>query len=167
MIQEKKCYSCNLIKTKTEFYLARARKDGLTSRCKICSGAANRKWRKDNPDRYTSYSRNYYEKNREHCQEKSKRKYALDPKKHRGKGLRHRYWPELSWEQALEKFETMAMTQDYSCAICKERTKLYVDHNHATGKVRGLLCSLCNTALGHIREDAQIGKRLLEYLGVI
>jgi hypothetical protein len=53
--------------------------------------------------------------------------------------------------------ENMALAQDYSCAICEEKfednRKLHVDHCHATGKVRGLLCSQCNQAIGLFRES--------------
>jgi hypothetical protein len=39
-----------------------------------------------------------------------------------------------------------------------------IDHDHKTGQVRGLLCSGCNTGLGHLGDDIQGLKRALEYL---
>lgn len=51
-------------------------------------------------------------------------------------------------------FELLAR-QEGRCAICKQ-TKLFplfVDHDHMTGQVRGLLCRLCNLALGSLHDD--------------
>ena len=53
-------------------------------------------------------------------------------------------------------FEAMRAAQGGCCAICNEafsRTPK-VDHCHATGKVRGLLCNGCNIAIGHFKDDA-------------
>lgn len=54
------------------------------------------------------------------------------------------------------------------CAICPRaigRTKrLAVDHDHKTGLVRGLLCSVCNRHLGHIRDDVETAQRIVQYL---
>ena len=63
------------------------------------------------------------------------------------------------------------------CAICKKKetakrskkhfmntNKLAVDHNHKTGKVRGLLCSKCNMAIGIFQEDLIILKNAVNYL---
>jgi hypothetical protein len=53
--------------------------------------------------------------------------------------------------------------QDGKCAICGKthghvtvngvKTKLAVDHDHATGKIRGLLCSRCNRGIGYLGEE--------------
>lgn len=50
-----------------------------------------------------------------------------------------------------EMFEDMMTEQDGRCSICNElpnKNRLHVDHNHTTGEVRGLLCTVCNTRLG-------------------
>lgn len=41
---------------------------------------------------------------------------------------------------------------------------LHVDHDHENGKIRGLLCKLCNSALGSARDDIHVLRRLAEYL---
>ncbi len=67
----------------------------------------------------------------------------------------------------------MAKEQDHKCAICGEPESqmrngitrhLAVDHDHKTGKVRGLLCSACNTALGKFDDDPAIIARAIAYL---
>lgn len=54
------------------------------------------------------------------------------------------------------------------CAICGERCssfkELAVDHCHTTGKVRGLLCMQCNTALGQLKDDVNRLQRAITYL---
>lgn len=54
-----------------------------------------------------------------------------------------------------------------SCAICgqvEDNRRLVVDHDHATGKVRGLLCNKCNTALGLFKDDPELLSRAIEYI---
>lgn len=55
------------------------------------------------------------------------------------------------------------------CALCQRATgasrKLSVDHDHATGLVRGLLCRPCNTLLGHARDKVEFFRRCIMYLG--
>ena len=69
----------------------------------------------------------------------------------------------------------MLVNQNYTCAICKQaersidhRTKkvraMAVDHCHDTGKVRGLLCSDCNTALGLLKENENTMKNMISYV---
>ena len=55
--------------------------------------------------------------------------------------------------------------QENRCAICREEVeKLVIDHCHKTGKVRGLLCSTCNSGLGFFRDHPDYCNRAFEYL---
>lgn len=55
-----------------------------------------------------------------------------------------------------EQYEAMLDESGGRCALCGREAKLHVDHNHETGKVRGLLCVTCNTGLGKLKVDRGI-----------
>lgn len=55
---------------------------------------------------------------------------------------------------------------DRKCDICGRKQKLEVDHNHKTGKVRGLLCSRCNGALGQFCDAIELLEKAIAYLKV-
>ena len=62
----------------------------------------------------------------------------------------------------------MLEAQNGVCAICgearpEERT-LHVDHDHETGAIRGLLCVRCNNAIGDLRDDNDLARKLADYL---
>ena len=58
----------------------------------------------------------------------------------------------------------LLIVQDYKCAICKNGNPEYVDHSHKTGRVRGLLCPSCNTAIGLLREDKNLFHSAIDYI---
>lgn len=65
----------------------------------------------------------------------------------------------------------MLAEQGGGCAACgattcsdKRRSRLSVDHDHVTGRVRGLLCNDCNRALGLLKDSPDVVKRLLAHV---
>lgn len=67
-----------------------------------------------------------------------------------------------------EDYDALLSAQDGGCAGCGRKPKgdkrLSVDHNHRTGKVRGLLDTRCNQLIGYLHEDADLLHDLAEYL---
>lgn len=64
----------------------------------------------------------------------------------------------------LIQFNEMFEIQDGVCVICKIAKATCVDHCHTTGKVRGILCSNCNTALGMFKDDVKVLLNAINYL---
>jgi hypothetical protein len=99
---------------------------------------------------HASYMRGYYARNRATYREGDlRRKYGL----------------------TLADYDALLAKQGGHCAICpavigevKRNRALFVDHDHATGKVRGLLCGRCNTAIGYLRDHPQYAHALVGYL---
>lgn len=50
------------------------------------------------------------------------------------------------------------------CMICSSTERLCIDHDHRSGKIRGVLCTVCNTALGSFKDDPEILKLAIIYL---
>jgi hypothetical protein len=65
-----------------------------------------------------------------------------------------------------EEYNNMVLSQNNVCVICNKPSSrtLHIDHDHVTGKVRGLLCSNCNLGIGLLQEDLTILNRAIEYL---
>lgn len=80
--------------------------------------------------------------------------------------------PHPNLQAVLDKYgitreflDTLLNNQLGRCAICMNPSiKLLVDHNHANGNVRGLLCSHCNSVLGFARDNATVLKNAISYL---
>jgi len=60
--------------------------------------------------------------------------------------------------------DALVREQGGFCAICRERKPDHVDHDHATGQVRGMLCLPCNTGLGHFNDDVAVLNKAIDYL---
>jgi hypothetical protein len=67
-----------------------------------------------------------------------------------------------------EDYDRMMDEQGGACAICKAECRiglrLAVDHDHDTGKVRGLLCTHCNQAIGKLHDDPALIRKAADYL---
>jgi hypothetical protein len=126
------------VKESTKRSNERSKKNGL-----------QRAWRAKNKDKTAKYDREWAQKHPEKILAKSRRrnlrKFGLVP----------------------EQYEAMLQNQGGVCAICgmnRDARRLAVDHDHATNKVRGILCHFCNTALGKFLDSVEILKKAIEYL---
>lgn len=121
----KTCFKCKeeFPATKEYFYGNKAKHDKLSSYCKKCSNSYVTKWSKEKPKGYFNIQR-------------------------KARLKRLGFTPEL--------FNQMLEAQGNVCALCGTdkpggpRNEWAADHDHNTGKARGLLCMSCNTTLGHI-----------------
>jgi hypothetical protein len=68
----------------------------------------------------------------------------------------------------LEQYDEMLVAQGGVCAVCKREPRddisLHVDHDHATGVIRGLLCFRCNNSLGDLGDDPEVMQAAALYL---
>lgn len=118
--------------------------------------AYSRAWRAKNREKSNEYHRAYYHARKnepEFAEMRSKSGAAVRRKKKYG--------------IPRAEYEAMVEAQQGRCAICGEvphDKNLRVDHDHATGKVRGLLCPQCNAGLGNFRDSFTRMQRAFGYL---
>lgn len=88
---------------------------------------------------------------------------SRSPESKKRKNLRNN-GKKLGYTLSFDDWNSLVLKQKECCAICKEKTNLVVDHDHGTGKVRGLLCSNCNTGLGMLKDSPDILRAASLYL---
>jgi ribosomal protein L37E len=143
----KLCKGCGVKKPLNEFPKHPHNKDGHTNLCKNCTYEVdkNRKsthirqkeWRDRNKEKLADYD------------------------------LRRRF------DISLEEYDALLASQQGVCAICGrpeirsykgKAKKLSVDHDHTTGKIRGLLCYKCNLGIGQFEDSIKLLDKAKEYL---
>jgi len=128
--------TCNKDLPISEFYVGIYGSGGLQSSCKSCQKRKSSDWRRHHPEQARNTSRAWELKN------KRRRKDTALRKDH---GI------------SLVKYEALLNKQEGACAICKQpltenKKHLDVDHDHTTGKIRGLLCNSCNRGIGFLKD---------------
>jgi hypothetical protein len=139
MEKYQRCNKCGLGKPLRDFSFRSTRLQ-YNPTCKVCRNASHKKRRKDNPDKAK----------RDRIKLSVKRKFNL----------------------TLNDYDVLYLEQGGKCAICGTHQKnlvrtLAVDHDHNTGKVRGLLCQPCNTGIGLLKENVQVLENAIKYLSTI
>lgn len=123
----------------------KAHKDGLQNYCRPCRNLLNK---------------NLLTPEQKERKKKNSKRYAFS------RTVRRR---GQKYGITQEDYQRMLDSQSNVCAICGgyetwEHSRLCVDHCHKTGKVRGLLCSRCNKALGGFWDDTAILSKAIDYL---
>lgn len=119
----------------------------------------------DNKEHYKSKNKTYRENNKETIKKRQKEWYDSNTDKVKNEKLLKAYGI------TLEQYNEMFNKQEGKCAICginqnELKYALYVDHNHTTKKIRGLLCHKCNTILGYANDKMEILTQAIEYLKI-
>ena len=81
------------------------------------------------------------------------------------------YWARINLTRrygiTVEQLQAMIRTSKGRCAICQRKPKrgrLVVDHDHSSGRVRGLLCRSCNYCMGGFKDSPELMRRAARYL---
>lgn len=152
MSQTKECSTCRVEKPIEEFPFKNKARGWRRGRCFPCQAAYWREWR----DR---------EGNAEKHRAAVKRWRSANADTRRAEGRRRYYG--LSPEDVA----VMLARQNRECAICTVeihdgRDGFCVDHDHATGRIRGLLCRKCNVMLGMVDDRPEVLASAIRYLEV-
>lgn len=151
---EKFCTGCQSVKLISEFYTPPSGK--TRSRCDDCRKAYLVEWyaKRDTRARISAYGKQYEIDHPERARRRRLARYGITP----------------------EQYDRLYDMQSGKCRICDQprlrigegtqggATVLCVDHHHGTGAVRGLLCSMCNRALGMLADDPARLRAAITYL---
>lgn len=148
------CNMCKQWLPVEQFGINRARKCGRMHHCRVCCSKKNYTRRTENPGAHKGYITEWRKKNKEHVTAYTRRRDLM--KKY---GITE---PE---------YAAMLIEQHGKCAVCGSDSpgngrykRFLVDHDHATGKVRALLCNPCNVAIGQVQDDPERLLALARYL---
>jgi hypothetical protein len=125
--------------------------------------AAKRAYREANREKIKAKSQAYRAANREKLNARSRAYTAAHPSRQLATQRAYKYG------LSADAFEALRAAQQNKCAICRmefssEPRQTHVDHDHATGKVRALLCEPCNHGLGNFKESETTLLAAVEYL---
>ena len=130
------CRDCSEAKPATEYHAKARSSDGLQPRCKDCNNAQSKRWRERYPQRH----------------KRAQRRVSL----------------RSLYGLSIDEYESMNSAQGGLCAACGNPCRrgghLAVDHCHKTGRIRSLLCSGCNVALGYMQENPIAIRKLAAYI---
>jgi len=114
-----------------------------------------REWRSKNADKVNARTRELRKIDPTRFREAEKRRYEKNP-------LRSKL---QKYNISEEGYLNMVEAQKNKCCICeKDMKSVNIDHCHKTGKVRGLLCTACNTGIGKLKDDTSILQNAINYL---
>lgn len=175
-MDSKICTQCKTSKPSYSFYRKGKQKQYLAPACKECFNKSLAEYRAKNPLKIKEANKASYIKKRDERIKSAKIWKENNPEKMKEiKANFKKRYPNYSRLSTLKKhgltmdeFGAMIEQNNNSCWICSTPFKniidAKIDHCHTTGKVRGLLCSHCNTALGLVKDNTGILKNMIHYL---
>lgn len=140
--ETKICTGCQQEKPLSEFFSRGGKLAHLyKSQCKFCMQAKRLEWGQQNSDYLNTWRRN---------------NWVVTNRRLRRRGA------------TQDMYNAMYEAQKGCCALCNEPEEkfawLCIDHDHETGKIRGLLCPNCNRGLGLLKDSASLLRKAAEYI---
>lgn len=154
MLLNKKCSKCKEVKAIELFNKSKHQLSGLYPSCKKCQYAVGKLWTQNN---------------REAVNKAARKRRLSDAQKQKDAVYRRKSHLKRTFNLKVEDYKLMLNKQENKCGICKldagvQKKQFAVDHSHKTGKVRGLLCSNCNTGLGQFKDSFFLLNQAIKYL---
>ncbi len=135
----------------------------------VANAEYHRKWNAAHRQERNARARQTYWANvaehRKASRERMRKSYQANPEKRKLAAWTKSLW--ILYRITPEEYGAILAYQGGVCAGCGEppaSRRLAVDHEHRTGRIRGLLCWLCNRSLGLLRDNARAAARLGAYL---
>jgi hypothetical protein len=154
----------------------------MTDEQKLKQKEYQKQWKINNPEKNKERGRRYYSNNKEKRKKQARDSYLKHIEKRveknnqwrnnnrdkiksysRINGLKNKF------NITLDQYNEIFNKQNGCCMICEKPQSefpkaLCVDHNHQTGKIRGLLCDKCNKGIGFLNDDINILLNAIQYL---
>jgi hypothetical protein len=164
----KTCSRCGATKPLEAFNRRQGVPDGRQGRCSACTTELQRQHRAEHPEQHAEWARGRnadpgYRQRRARQSQEWRRANPDRVAEHRRRGRLKAYG------LTPEEYEAMSAEQGHACKICKQGPVgrgqgLHVDHDHMTGRVRGLLCTRCNLMIGCALDDPKVLEAGVRYI---
>jgi hypothetical protein len=155
----KVCTKCLAEKPLERFNAERRQKDGRRARCQVCERADTNEYRQRRDEAQRARAK------------AGEQRWRRTPK---GRAVKRRERLRRSFGISITEYDQILAAQNGCCAICCRPEirgargggikHLAVDHDHAQGTVRGLLCHSCNIGLGNFGDDLELVEKAAAYL---
>jgi hypothetical protein len=160
----KQCKKCGLSKPLEEYYRAAGTKDGLRGECNACNSEDKRRRYLADPHAAIDRVKRWQQANPErvNATQRARRSKPEAKRRARADHLMRKF------AMTIEQYDSMLEAQGGGCFICgrpsREDSSLHVDHDHSTGRVRGILCFCCNNALADFQDDPALLRKAASYV---
>ena len=160
----KRCKVCGEVKPLDDFYRCAGMKDGHRHDCKVCNLAAKKARYDADPQKAITRVVTWQKANADHVRA-VRRAHNATPERQRKQ--RDSYYLR-TYGLTADQFDALLEQQGGGCAICRklfERlASMHLDHDHRTGRIRGILCLNCNQGVGKFFDDPELLERAAAYL---